>query len=93
MTHMEPPLLLKEVRPAELRSWEVKFDSWLSCSLQGSPPSDFYVATFISKRNPWGVNRLLPKKRDTTTLSDLRGFLREEMKVLYPVSHRRDILF
>ena len=53
MTHMEPPLLLKEVRPAELRSWEVKFDSWLSCSLQGSPHSDFFVATFISKCDPW----------------------------------------
>ena len=34
MTHMEHPLLLKEVRPAELRSWEVKFDSCLSCSMQ-----------------------------------------------------------
>ena len=76
-----------------MRSWEEKFNSWLSCSLQGSPPSDFYVATIISKCNPWWVNRLLPKKRDTTTLSDLRGFVREEMNVLFPVSRRRDILF
>ena len=53
MTHMEPPLLLKEVRPAELRSWEMKFDSWLKCSVQGSPPLDFFVATFLSKCDPW----------------------------------------
>ena len=85
MTHMEPPLLLKEVRPAELRSWEVKFYLWIS--------SDFYVATFIFKCDPWRVNRLLPKKHDATTLGVLRGFVREEMMVLYPVSHKRDILF
>ena len=93
MTNMEHTLLLKEVRPAELRSWEVKFDSWLSCSFQGTPPTDFYVATFISKCDAWWVNRLLPKKQDNITMGDLRGFVREEMKVLYPVSCRRDILF
>ena len=36
---------------------------------------------------------LLPKKWDSTTLGDLRGYVREEMKVLFPVSGRRDILF
>ena len=47
MVHMQPAMLVKEVRPAEVQSWEIKFDSWMSCSLQGTPPSDFAVSTFF----------------------------------------------
>ena len=83
MTHIQPAMLVKEVRPAELHAWEEKFDSWMSHSLQGTAPSDFAVSTFLSLCDAWWVNRLLPKKRDSTTLGDLRGFVREEMKVLF----------
>ena len=30
--HMQPAMLVKEVRPAELRAWEVNFENWMSCS-------------------------------------------------------------
>ena len=49
ITHMEPLLLMKEMRPSELRSWELKFNSWLSCSLQGSAPVEFYVLSSKEK--------------------------------------------
>ena len=62
MTHMTPPVLHREVRPSELRAWESKFDTWMSCSLQGTPLSDFKVNTLLSLMDPWWHNRLLPKR-------------------------------
>ena len=93
MVHMQPSMLVKEVRPAELRAWEVKFDNWLKCSLQGSAPDDFAVNTFLSLCDTWWINRLLPKKKDNSTFGDLRLIVRDEMKVLFPISKRRDLLF
>ena len=39
------------------------------------------------------MNRILPRKSGDTTLNDLRKFVMEEMKVLYPVGRGRDNLF
>ena len=86
-------MLVKEVRAAELRAWEVKFDNWMRCSLQGTAPGDFAVNTFLSVCDTWWINRLLPKKKDSTILGDLTLIVRDKMKVLFPISKRRDLLF
>ena len=36
---------------------------------------------------------LLPEKKDNATLGDLRLIVRDEMKVLFPISKWRDLLF
>ena len=41
----------------------------------------------------WWLNKLLPKQKDNSSLSDLRLVVREEMKILFPISKRRDLLF
>ena len=84
MVHMQPPMILREVSPSELRAWEVKFDNWLKCSLQGVAPPDFAVNTFLSLVDSWWLNRLLPKQKDNSSLSDLRLVVCEKMEVLFP---------
>ena len=41
----------------------------------------------------WWLNCLLPKKKDNCTVKDMKGFLRDEMRILFPVLRCRDLLF
>ena len=79
---------MKEIRPSEIRAWELKYEKWFRCSLQGQPPAELEVDTFLSLVDPWWPNRLQPKCEVETQVR-----VREEMRILYPISRRRDILF
>ena len=94
---MDLGLLSKEARPSEYRAWWTKFQAWISCSMQGVPPEgvpqSFLVRTFLSKLDSWWHNRLFPRVREETILEEILSMVEVELRVLFPVSRIRDLLF
>ena len=43
MEHMRPSTLVNEIRPSELRAWELKYEKWFHCRMQGQPPAELEV--------------------------------------------------
>ena len=93
LDHMKPPELVKEIKPSELRTWKYKYDQWCSASFQGTVPPEVEVNTFMCFLDSWWQSRLRPRMRKETCLEDLWKFVMEEMKVMWPISIRRELLF
>lgn len=85
---LRPFTLVQEIRPSEFRAWELKYEKWFRCSLQSQPPAELEVDTFLLLVDLWWLNRLQPKCKVGTTMGDLRGWVSEEMRILYPISRR-----
>ena len=90
---MKPEVQMREVRPSEMRAWKYKFDQWFRSSFQGSVPLSLEVDTFMCFLDSWWLNRIQPKVRKETCIEDLWRSVAEEMKVLWPISRRREMLF
>ena len=93
MDHMKPFSLVKDVRPSELRSWKLKYDKWFRNSFQGTPLLKLEVDSFLLFLDSWWMSRLQPRVKKDTNVEDLWKWVGEEMKVLYPISRRQDMLF
>ena len=90
---MKPECLVKEIKPAELRTWRFKYDQWTSASFQGSVPPEVEVNTFLCYLDASWQSRLWPKMRRDTCLEDLWRWVVEEMRVKWPISICRELLF
>jgi hypothetical protein len=93
LDHMRPPEMVKEIKPSELRTWRYKYDQWASASFQGTVPPEVEVNTFMCFLDSWWQSRLRPRMRKETCLEDVWRMVKEEMKVMWPISIRREMLF
>ena len=66
MDHMKPQMLVKDVKPSEMRTWRYKYNQWFRSSFQGPVPLELQVDTFMCFLDSWWMNRLqLRVLRDT----------------------------
>ena len=93
LEHMKPDSLVKEIKPSELRTWRFKYDQWVSASFQGMVPPEVEVNTFMCCLDAWWQSTLRPKMRRDTCMKNLWRCMLEEMKVMWPISLRREPLF
>ena len=76
-----------------MRSWRYKYEQWFCSSFTGTTPFELQVDTFLCFMDNWWLNRLRPKVRRDTCVEDLWMLVEEEMKIQWPISRRREMLF
>ena len=78
LDHMKPDSLVKEIKPSELRTWQFKYDQWVSAPFQGTLPPEVEVNMFMCYLDSWWQSRLRPRMRRDTCMEDLWKCVLEE---------------
>ena len=83
----------KEIRPGEFHAWLRKYKDFVIMSTQGTPTREIYTKNFTSKLDSLWSNRIQRLVGQDTGQEDLLVLVEKELKILFPISKRREVLF